>query len=233
MGIKKQALFVVANLELVNILSNDPTNADKIAKATSVNSRSSYHLMRLLISRGSFFAKKNDEFHLNSLGKSLLTGTSDSLRDTILAKRDEGYQAWGNLLSSLKRGEDSFYHTFKMSFYRYFKQKAEAVVNFNEWMKEKTEEWIIPLFEAYEFLEVKTIVDVAGNIGTLMAVILKPNLKMQAILFNREDVVVGANQVLEVARVVDRRQIVGGNFFDSVLRGGAIYLLSRVLLNTE
>jgi hypothetical protein len=56
-------------------------------------------------------------------------------------------------------------------------------------------------------------VDVGGNIGTLTAVILKANPKMQAILFDREDVVVGANQVLEVAGVVDRCQIVGGKFF--------------------
>jgi hypothetical protein len=99
-------------------------------------------------------------------------------------------------------------------------------------MKENTEEWIIPLFEAYVFSEVKTIVDVVGNIGTLMAAILKPNPKMQAILFDREDVV-GANQVLEVAGVKDRCQIVGRNFFDFLLRGSALYLLSRVLLNTE
>jgi hypothetical protein len=120
-----------------------------------------------------------------------------------------------------------------MSFYRYFKQNAEAVVNFNEWMKEKTEESIIPLLEAYEFFEFKAIVDVGGNIGTLTAVILKPNPKMQAILFDREDVVVGANQVLEVAKLVYRCQIAGRNFFDYLLRGGALYLLSRVLLNTE
>ncbi len=39
MGIKKQALFVATKLEFASILSNDPTNADEIAKATSVNSR--------------------------------------------------------------------------------------------------------------------------------------------------------------------------------------------------
>ena len=38
-----------------------------------------------------------------------------------------------------------------MIFYSYFKQNDEAVVNFNEWMKEKTKEWIILLFEAYDF----------------------------------------------------------------------------------
>ena len=104
-----------------------------------------------------------------------------------------------------------------MNFYRYFKQNAEAIVNFKEWMKEKTEEWIIPLFEAYEFFEVKTIVDGGGNLNTLTAVILKPNAKMQVILFDREDVVVGANQVLEVTRVVNRCQIAGRNFFEALV----------------
>jgi hypothetical protein len=75
--------------------------------------------------------------------------------------------------------------------------------------------------------------DVGGNIGTLTAVILKANAKMQAILVDREDVVVGTNQVLEVAGVVYRFQIVGENFFDFLSREGALYLLSRVLLNTE
>jgi hypothetical protein len=54
--------------------------------------------------------------------------------------------------------------------------------------------------------------DVGGNIGTLTAVILTANPKMQAILFDREDVSVGGNQVLEVARVVDRCQIVEETF---------------------
>ena len=100
-------------------------------------------------------------------------------------------------------------------------------------MKEKAKEWIIPFFEAKDFLEVKTIVDVGENMGILTAVILKPTPKMKAILFDREDVVVRASQVCEVVRVVDRRQIVGGNFFGSVPRGGDVYLLYRVLLNTE
>jgi len=55
---------VAAKLELADILSNDPRNADELAKANSVNSRSSYHLMRLLVSIGIFSAEKNDEFQL-------------------------------------------------------------------------------------------------------------------------------------------------------------------------
>ena len=60
--------------------------------------------------------------------------------------------------------------------------------------------------------------DLGRNICSLTAVILKANPKMQAIWADREDVVVSANQVLEVAGVVDRCQIVGENFFDSLRR---------------
>jgi hypothetical protein len=82
--------------------------------------------------------------------------------------------------------------------------------------------------------EIKTIVDGAGNIDTLTAVILKANPKIQAILVDREDVVIGANQVLEVAGVVDRCQIVGEKFFDSLRRVAIfIYSLASCLIRNE
>lgn len=45
-------------------------------------------------------------------------------------------------------------------------------------MKETTREWLLPLLEAYDFSEVKTLVDVGGGMGTLTAVILNANPKM-------------------------------------------------------
>jgi predicted transcriptional regulator len=75
---RTQAIFVVAKLGIADILSNSPKTADELAKATSVNGRSIYHLMCLLVSMGVFSAQKNDKFQLNPLGKNLLTDTSDS-----------------------------------------------------------------------------------------------------------------------------------------------------------
>ena len=230
---KSQALFVAAKLGIADILSNGSKTADELAKATGVDSRSIYHLMRALISVGVFSTEDNDKFKLNPMGKHLLTGTSDSLRGTVMAMGDEGYQAWGNLLYGIKTGKTAFNHTFNRNFYSYLKQDSEASVNFNEWMKETTREWLLPVLEAYDFSEVKTLVDVGGSIGTLTAFILNANPKMQAILFDREDVVVGAQGVLEGVGVADRCQIVGGNFFDAVLPDGDIYLISRVLLNWD
>jgi precorrin-6B methylase 2/predicted transcriptional regulator len=230
---KSQALFVAAKLGIADILSNGSKTADELAKATGVNSRSIYHLMRMLISVGVFSTEDNDKFQLNPMGKHLLTGTSDSLRGTVMVMGDEIYQAWGNLLYGIKTGKTAFNHTFNRDVYSYLKQDSEASVNFNEWMKETTREWLLPVLEAYDFSEVKTLVDVGGGIGTLTAVILNANPKMQAILFDREDVVVDAQRVLEGAGVADRCQIVGGNFFEAVLPDGDLYLISRVLLNWD
>ena len=189
--------------------------------------------MRILSSVGVFSTEDNDKFILNPMGKHLLTGTSDSLRGTVMAMGDELYRAWGSLLYSMKTGEIAFDYTFNMSMYSYLKLNSEVNENFNEFLKETTREWLLPVLEAYDFSEVKTLVDIGGGIGTLTAVILNANPKMQAILFDREDVVVGAQRVLEGAGVADRCQIVGGNFFDAVLPDGDLYLISRVLLNWD
>jgi hypothetical protein len=37
----------------------------------------------------------------------------------------------GNLLSGVKTGKNLFYNSFKMILSSYFKQNAEAIVNFN------------------------------------------------------------------------------------------------------
>ncbi|MEG3959018.1 methyltransferase family protein [Microcoleus sp. herbarium2] len=58
-GYKKiPAFFVVAKLGIADILSNKPITADEFAKSSSVNSPSSYHLIRLLVKMGIFSAKK-------------------------------------------------------------------------------------------------------------------------------------------------------------------------------
>jgi len=57
--------------------------------------------------------------------------------------------------------------------------------NFNEWMKETTRKSILPLFEAEDFSEVITLVEVGWNIRTLTAFIFNKNLKMPAILLAR------------------------------------------------
>jgi O-methyltransferase. len=75
-----------------------------------------------------------------------------------MAMGDELYRAWGSLLYSMKTGEMAFDYTFHMSMYSYLKLNSEVNENFNEFLKETTREWLLPVLEAYDFSEVKTLV---------------------------------------------------------------------------
>ena len=70
----------MAELGIADVVSNNSTTVDELAKTTSVNSRSSYPLMRPLVRKGRFSAQNNDECPLCFMRKFLLTDTSDSLR---------------------------------------------------------------------------------------------------------------------------------------------------------
>jgi predicted O-methyltransferase YrrM len=81
----------------------------------------------------------------------------------------------------------------------------------------------------YDFSKVRSIVDVGGNQGTLIATILRKYPAAQGTLFDRPDVVKTAKRQLAKAGVDDRCTIVGGDFFTSVPSGGDAYMLSYVL----
>jgi hypothetical protein len=59
---KSQALFVAAKLGIADILSKGSKTADELAKATGVNCRSIYHLMRMPIGVGVFSTEDNDKY---------------------------------------------------------------------------------------------------------------------------------------------------------------------------
>jgi predicted transcriptional regulator len=230
---KSQAIFVAAQLGIADILNNGAKGIDELAISTGVNQVFLENLMQMLVSVDLFSVDENNNFTLNPLGKRLVTGTNDSLRSTILATVQLFYPLWGNLLHTAKTGETAVQQTFQTSLYGHLAQNPEVAKNFNEYMEETTREWLLPLVSAYDFSKVETIVDVGGNTGSLIAVILQANPKLQGILFDQKDVVAGAEKVLSAAGVAERCQIIGGSFFDSIPNGGNLYLISRVLLNWD
>ncbi len=85
------------------------------------------------------------------------------------------------------------------------------------------------VIEAYDFTNISSIVDVAGGQGMLIASILKRNPQMRGILFDRPNVIPESKNLLEKAKVSDRCEIVGGDFFVSIPSGGDAYIMSHII----
>jgi hypothetical protein len=169
-------------------------------------------------------------FSLTPLAEQLQTGVPDSKRDWAIMWGEEWtWRAWGNLLHSVKTGETAFNDVADMGLFQYLAGNPEAAEVFNNVMTRGSENIQDEVIGACDFSETRTIVDVGGGHGALLAAILKANPHMNGVLFDQPSVIEGAGGVVEAAGVSDRCELVGGSFFDSVPAGGDAYILKWII----
>jgi hypothetical protein len=81
----------------------------------------------------------------------------------------------------------------------------------------------------YDFTCYRTIVDVAGGHGRLLAGILAATPSATGVLFDLPHVVAGAQPLLCKHGVAERVRILGGSFFDAVPECGDLYVLKNII----
>jgi tRNA A58 N-methylase Trm61 len=84
---------------------------------------------------------------------------------------------------------------------------------------------------AFDFSTIRTLVDVGGGTGNLLATILRAHPQRTGILYDRPHVVSQARANLTAAGLADRCSAIAGDFFESVPSGGDAYVLSHVLID--
>ncbi len=85
------------------------------------------------------------------------------------------------------------------------------------------------LLAARDLSGVGTLVDIGGGHGRLLAVALAAVPSLRGVLFDRPEVLPGAETFLVGARVRDRCELSGGDFFTEVPPGGDAYVLAVVI----
>ena len=141
---------------------------------------------------------------------------------------EEYYRSAGDLLHTVKTGETAFDHVYGKGHFEYLAENPEANRTFNLFMAQGLRGSANPL-ESYDFTGKRTVVDVGGGNGTMIATILRANPHLKGILFDLPHAVTEAPKVLEAHGVNDRCEVLTGSFFESVPQGGDTYLLSRIL----
>jgi hypothetical protein len=224
-----QLLYIAARLEIADLLREGPKSSDELARATGVQARPLYRVLRALASIGVFRENEMREFTLTPLAELLQREHPQTLWGWTVMTGEEPYRAWADLLSSVMTGAPAFERVFGASRFDYLAQHPESGALFNESMSENVRDRAASIVASYDFPAAGTVVDVGGGHGVLLSVVLRAHPSLQGILFDQPHVVAGAAPRLEAAGVSERCAVVGGDFFAGVPSGGTVYTLSKVI----
>lgn len=229
-----QAIHVVASLGLADLLKDGSRGSDDLAVATGTDPGALYRLLRALASVGVLREDEGRRFSLTPVGECLRSDAEESLQGwAAFVGRPYYWQTWGNLLQSVRTGENAFRHVHGTDVWTYRARNPEESEVFDRAMTALTRTANHSVLEAFDFGRFGTVVDVAGGNGALLAALLQRYPRMRGVLFDQSHVVEGAAEVLAQAEVADRCTIEAGSFFEEVPEGGDAYVLKAIVHDWE
>lgn len=225
-----RAICVAAELGIPDQLKPGPRSAADLAAATETHAPSLYRVLRALVSVGVFAETGEGHFALTPLSETLLTGVPGSIRSfTISELGGEHYDAWRDLMQSVRTGEIAFDHVFGMDIWEFFQKNPENARIFNDSMSGMTAATNESILSRYDFSGISKLVDVGGGHGGLITSILQRHPKMSGVVFDASSVIEGARSRIEAAGLADRCETLAGDFFQSVPAGGDGYILKWII----
>jgi hypothetical protein len=141
--------------------------------------------------------------------------------------------AWGELLHSTRTGEPGFQRCFGVPFFQYMLEHPHRHAVYDAAMTTIHGGETEPVLEAYDFAGCRSVVDVGGGKGLLLAALLERHPEVQGTLFDLPAVAERAHSTFASLGLESRCRVEGGDFFDAVPRGAAAYLLRHVVHDWE
>jgi hypothetical protein len=219
-----QALHVAAALGIADALADGPRTVGELASATAANADALHRLLRALAAVEVVREEDDGTFGLTDLGEAL-RGPAGAWAAFI--GRPYHWTAWGQLLHSVRTGENAFRSLHGVDVWEYRAERPEEASIFDAAMTGLSRRVNAAVAAAHDFGRYGVIVDVGGGRGALLASILARHPGVRGVLFDQPAVVAGADAD------ADGFEIVGGSFFESVPEGGDAYLLKSVLHDWE
>jgi len=221
-----QAIHVASVLGVADALKDGARHVDDIADQTDTDPQALYRLLRALAAAGVFLEGDQRIFSLTPLGRGLVSDGHGSLRDyAIFVGHESNWGTWGNLLNGIRNGKNVFRQVHGETVWDYRAQRPEVSAMFNR--ATAATKLTGSVLDIYDFSPFRSIVDVGGGNGSMLADILKVNPVAQGILFDQPHVV--SKDQLQKAGVTAQCEVIGGDFFQSVPTGGDLYVLRAVL----
>lgn len=226
-----QAIYVAAKLGVADYLAEKPQTVKYLAEKTGTHERSLYRILRSLAGAGAFREVEPKVFANTPITETLRSNIPNSLRDmTVWMGEEAHWRVYGEMLHSVKTGEVAWSKVHgKEAFPYLFEENRELGEIFDRAMTSFSHTTIPAILNAYDFSAAKTVADIAGGHGHLLAAVLNKNPHLNGVLFDMPVVLEGAPALLEKESVSERAEIVKGDFFAEIPVKADVYMLKHII----
>lgn len=223
-----QAVYAVAKLDIATTLLDGPLPVEKLATRTGTHTDSLRRLFRMLTSVGVTTQPSEDVFAVTPLGATLARGTADSVRDLAIMLMETHYAPFGCFVETVRTGMPAATLHYGMPFIDWVTADPERSDLFSAAMASMTGSLQGDVFADYHLPAGETIVDLGGADGSVLQRLLRDAPARRGVVFDLPHVVPAARTRMSEGGLVDRVDVVAGDFFERVPIGD-IYVLSTVL----
>lgn len=229
-----QMIYVAARLGLADRLAEGARTPEELAHLVGADAEALHRLLRALAGLGIFAADSGGAYRLTAQAELLCADVPGSLRSIALLHGEEWmWQAYGAMMHSVRSGQPAFLRVHGQTLYGYLQEHPRAGAQFNAAMEGFSGQEVAAILAAYDFDGIRTVIDVGGGRGALIAGLLRAHPGLNGTVFDLPSVVAGAAQLFHDAGVAGRARSHAGDFFDDVPRGGDLYLMKSVLHNWD
>ncbi|HVY68386.1 MAG TPA: methyltransferase, partial [Verrucomicrobiae bacterium] len=198
------ALRVVVTLRIADHITAGRDELSQLARVTGSDAVWLGRVMRHLVEKGVFTEPARDQFALNEPARELLSpGCKVGLDLAGIGGRMA--HAWGTLLSAVKTGAPAYQELFGKPFWEDLEANPTVAASFDELMGPaghgKPDPEVLP---NGDWSEVRTVVDVGGGTGSLLAEILRARPRVRGILVDLPNTVARSAFTFSTAGVSDR-----------------------------
>jgi hypothetical protein len=219
-------LHVAATLRIPEHISAGRTGIAELAAAAGCDRDVLHAVLGHLVSKGVFTEESPGRFACNRAAEQLAESSFLDL-DGIGGRMAH---TWGTLLDYVRTGQPAYQQVFGRPFWEDLAAHPQIAAEFDALMGPAGHgipDFDIELSGGWD--HVRTVVDVGGGTGALLASLLRRHPQAEGILVDLPGTVARAGDVIDSFGVSGRVTVKAQSFFDPLPAGADLYLLKSVL----
>jgi 2,7-dihydroxy-5-methyl-1-naphthoate 7-O-methyltransferase len=222
-------VHVVATLRVADHIAAGNTEIHALAEACAADADLLQRVLRQLVSKGVFEESKPGVFTLNEIAQGLRGEGRIGLDLNSIGGRMA--HSWSTLLAAVQTGKPAYHQVFGKGFWEDLEANPHVAADFDALMGPAGHGTPDPevLLNPADWVSVRTVVDVGGGTGALLAEVLRAHPEVQGTLVDLPRTIARSRETFEAAGVAERVAAIGQSFFDPLPAGKDLYLLKSVL----